>query len=35
MTEVVVGRLDEFPAGTHRVVVAAGREIGACWTGMR
>jgi len=28
MTEVVVGRLDEFPAGTHRVVVAAGREIG-------
>lgn len=26
--EVVVGRVDEFPPGTHRVVQAAGREIG-------
>ena len=25
MTEVVVGRLADFPAGTHRVVEAAGR----------
>jgi nitrite reductase (NADH) small subunit len=28
VTEVVVGSVDEFPAGTHKVVVAAGREIG-------
>ena len=28
MTEVVVGRLDDFPPGTHKVVAAAGREIG-------
>ena len=28
MTEVVVGRLEDFPAGTHKVVEAAGREIG-------
>ena len=28
MTEVVVGRVADFPAGTHKVVVAAGREIG-------
>jgi nitrite reductase (NADH) small subunit len=26
--EVVVGRLADFPAGTHRVVEADGREIG-------
>ena len=28
VTEVVVGRLADFPAGTHRVVEAGGREIG-------
>ena len=28
MTEVVVGRLAEFPAGTHKVVRANGRQIG-------
>ena len=28
MTEVVVGSVDDFPPGSHRVVVAAGREIG-------
>ena len=28
MTEVVVGREADFPAGTHKVVEAAGREIG-------
>jgi nitrite reductase/ring-hydroxylating ferredoxin subunit len=28
VTEVVVGRLEDFPAGTHRVVQAEGREIG-------
>ena len=28
MTEVVVGRLADFPAGTHKVVQAGGREIG-------
>jgi nitrite reductase (NADH) small subunit len=28
VTEVVVGRVDDFPPGTHKVVVAAGREIG-------
>ena len=28
MTEVVVGRVDEFPIGTHKVVVAGRREIG-------
>ena len=28
MTEVVVGRLQDFPEGTHRVVHANGREIG-------
>ena len=28
MTEVVVGRLADFPDGTHKVVEAAGREIG-------
>jgi nitrite reductase (NADH) small subunit len=28
VTEVVVGRVSDFPPGTHRVVVAAGREIG-------
>ena len=28
MTEVVVGRVADFPAGTHKVVEAAGRQIG-------
>jgi nitrite reductase/ring-hydroxylating ferredoxin subunit len=28
VTEVVVGRVDEFPIGTHKVVVAGRREIG-------
>ena len=28
MTDVVVGRLADFPDGTHRVVEAAGRQIG-------
>jgi nitrite reductase (NADH) small subunit len=28
VTEVVVGRLAEFPAGTHKVVQAGRREIG-------
>jgi len=28
VTDVVVGRLADFPAGTHRVVEAAGRQIG-------
>ena len=28
MTDVVVGRLSDFPAGTHKVVEAAGRQIG-------
>ena len=28
VTEVVVGRLADFPAGTHKVVQAGGREIG-------
>jgi nitrite reductase (NADH) small subunit len=28
VTEVVVGRVEEFPEGTHKVVVADGREIG-------
>lgn len=28
MTEVVVGSLADFPAGTHKVVEAEGREIG-------
>jgi nitrite reductase/ring-hydroxylating ferredoxin subunit len=28
VTEVVVGRLSDFPAGTHKVVSAGGRSIG-------
>jgi nitrite reductase/ring-hydroxylating ferredoxin subunit len=28
VSEVVVGRVEEFPEGTHKVVVADGREIG-------
>jgi nitrite reductase/ring-hydroxylating ferredoxin subunit len=28
VTEVVVGRVDEFAAGTHKVVLAGRREIG-------
>jgi nitrite reductase (NADH) small subunit len=28
VSEVVVGRVEEFPPGTHKVVVADGREIG-------
>jgi nitrite reductase (NADH) small subunit len=28
VTEVVVGRLADFPDGTHKVVEAAGRQIG-------
>jgi nitrite reductase (NADH) small subunit len=28
VTEVVVGRVDEFPTGTHKVVRAGRREIG-------
>jgi nitrite reductase (NADH) small subunit len=28
VNEVVVGRVDEFPAGTHKVVRAGRREIG-------
>ena len=28
MTDVVVGRLADFPVGTHKVVEAEGREIG-------
>jgi 3-phenylpropionate/trans-cinnamate dioxygenase ferredoxin subunit len=28
VTDVVVGRVEDFPVGTHRVVSAGGREIG-------
>jgi nitrite reductase (NADH) small subunit len=35
VTEVVVGRLADFPTGTHRVVHAAGREIGVFNVGGR
>jgi nitrite reductase (NADH) small subunit len=28
VTEIVVGRVDELPPGTHKVVVAGRREIG-------
>jgi nitrite reductase (NADH) small subunit len=28
VTEIVVGRLEDFPPGAHKVVVAQGREIG-------
>jgi nitrite reductase/ring-hydroxylating ferredoxin subunit len=35
MAEEVVGRLADFPVGTHRVVEVAGREIVACpWHGL-
>jgi nitrite reductase (NADH) small subunit len=28
VTEAVVGRLDDFPEGTHRVVEVGGRQVG-------
>jgi len=35
VTDVVVGRLADFPEGTHRVVEAAGRRIGVFHLGGR